>query len=140
LIPGVKIKIMKKSPVIHFEMPYKDPSRVSRFYSEAFGWDMSTLGADMGNYVLAGTTDTDQNQMVTTPGTINGGFFEYKDEDGFRIPSVVISVDSLQEAMEQVKSAGGTVLGEPYNIPGIGEYVAIRDTEDNRVGLLQPEK
>jgi predicted enzyme related to lactoylglutathione lyase len=40
--------------------------------------------------------------------------------------------------MAKVKGAGGEVLGEPMEIPGIGEYVSFRDTEGNRVGMLQP--
>ncbi|TMH31553.1 MAG: VOC family protein, partial [Betaproteobacteria bacterium] len=34
--------------------------------------------------------------------------------------------------------AGGTVLGEPMNIPGVGAYVSFTDTEGNRVSMLQP--
>jgi uncharacterized protein len=129
---------MSKNPVVHFEMPYKDSDRLSKFYSQSFGWQMNKLTGEMGNYVLAGTTETDENQMVKTPGTINGGFFEYKDEDGYKMPSVVISVDDLKESIEKVEAAGGEVLGEPMDIPGIGTYVAIHDTEGNRVGMLQP--
>jgi len=128
----------KMNPVVHFEMPYKDPSRVSKFYSETFGWQMNQLGAQMGGYVLAGTTEVDENQMAKEPGAINGGFFEYKDEDGFKMPSVVISVDDLEESIKKVKDSGGEVLGAPMEIPGIGTYVAFHDTESNRVGMLQP--
>jgi len=37
-----------------------------------------------------------------------------------------------------VKAAGGEVLGEPMVIPGVGDYVSFRDTEGNRLSLLQP--
>jgi len=30
------------------------------------------------------------------------------------------------------------VLGEPMEIPGIGQYVSFTDTEGNRVSVLQP--
>lgn len=39
--------------------------------------------------------------------------------------------------MDAVTAAGGTVLGEPIEIPGIGHYVSFTDTENNRVSLLQ---
>ena len=129
---------MQKNPVVHFEMPAKDNERVSRFYANAFGWNMNQMGGEMGNYVLAGTTDTGEDGMAKTPGAINGGFFEYKDEPGYQYPSVVISVDDLKESMEKVKSEGGKIEGDPMEIPGIGTYVAITDTEGNRVGMLQP--
>jgi len=59
-------------PVVHFEMPYADPARVSTFYERAFGWQTQALGDGMGNYVLATTTETD-NGRPKTPGAINGG-------------------------------------------------------------------
>ena len=40
--------------------------------------------------------------------------------------------------MQQVAQAGGEVLGEPVQIPGIGDYVSFMDTEGNRVSMLQP--
>lgn len=39
---------------------------------------------------------------------------------------------------QNVAEAGGKVLGEPIEIPGIGQYVLFVDTEDNRVSMLQP--
>lgn len=40
--------------------------------------------------------------------------------------------------MTKVKEAGGELLGEPMDIPGVGLYVSVRDTEGNRVAMLQP--
>ena len=37
-----------------------------------------------------------------------------------------------------VKNAGGKVLGEPADIPGIGRFVAFTDTEGNTLSILQP--
>lgn len=127
-----------KNPVVHFEMPAKDKKRVSNFYSKVFGWNMQQMGQEMGNYLLAQTTETDEQGMVKTPGTINGGFFDFKDEEGFTSPHLVISVDNLSQAIAGVKSNGGQVMGEPMDIPGIGKYVSFKDTEGNNVGMLQP--
>jgi hypothetical protein len=127
---------MSKNPVVHFEMPYDNHERVVKFYQNAFGWKMNKLEAEMGNYILATTTETDENQMVKTPGTINGGFSPRSKE--YSTPSVVISVDDIKEATKKVREAGGKVLGEPVSIPGIGQYVNFTDTEGNKVSLLQP--
>ncbi|HMS22208.1 MAG TPA: VOC family protein [Candidatus Levybacteria bacterium] len=131
---------MKQSPVVHFEMPAKDNARVAKFYTEAFGWQMNQLGPEMGNYLLAGTTPVDENQMALNPGAINGGFFEWKDEAGFSAPHIVIQVENLDESIEAVKKSGGEVIGEKMDIPGIGTYASFRDTEGNNVGILQPPK
>jgi len=126
------------NPVVHFEMPYKKAGRVVSFYSKAFGWEMQNTGEKMGNYVLAGTTNIDEHNMVKTPGNINGGFFPQSPEYP-AVTTVVISVDDLEESMRKVTGAGGKLAGKPMDIPGIGKYVAILDTEGNRVGMLQPE-
>jgi predicted enzyme related to lactoylglutathione lyase len=40
--------------------------------------------------------------------------------------------------MKKIKEAGGELLGEPMEIPGVGSYVPYHDTEGNRVAMLQP--
>ena len=125
------------NPVVHFEMPYDNRERLAKFYESAFGWQMQMLGDDMGSYVVATTTETDQTGPKK-PGAINGGFFPKKPDWPAQHPSVVIAVDDIKEAMRKVTGAGGKVLGEPMEIPGVGQYVSFTDTEGNRVSMLQP--
>jgi uncharacterized protein len=134
----------KMNPVSHFEMPGEDMDRMRKFYEEAFNWKTQQLGKEMGEYVVVHTTDTDEHQMVKTPGTINGGFYKKTEEALSQHPSVVILVEDIQEAMKKVAEAGGQVLGgkfkkgEPDDIPGVGLFASIIDTEGNRVSILQP--
>jgi predicted enzyme related to lactoylglutathione lyase len=118
-------------------MPYEQRERMASFYQNAFGWQMQMLGEQMGNYVLATTTEMN-GRFPKDPGRINGGFFQKNPDWPGQQPSVVIAVDDIQAAMKQVKKAGGEVLGEPMEIPGVGQYVAFFDTERNRVSMLQP--
>ncbi|MEI7522845.1 MAG: VOC family protein [Mariniphaga sp.] len=126
------------NPVVHFEMPADDRKRMADFYSGVFGWKMQMLGEEMGNYVIANTGENDENGRPKMPGTINGGFFPRKADWPAQYPSVVIAVEDMQEAMSKVTKAGGEVLGEPMDIPGVGLYVSFFDTEGNRVTLLEP--
>lgn len=125
-------------------MPAKDKKRTSHFYSTVFGWKMNQMDEKMGNYLLAGTSEVDENNMVKAPGTINGGFFDYQDKEGFDVPHLVISVDNIEASIKKVTEAGGKVLGGVKGpgtideIPGIGRYVSFTDTEGNHVGMLQP--
>ena len=128
---------MKMHPVVHFEMPAEDRKRMSNFYTRAFGWQTKPMGPDMGEYVLVTTTESDDNGPKK-PGAINGGFYKKTNDKPAQYPSVVIAVDDIREAAKKVASAGGKVIGEPMDIPGVGKYVAFSDTEGNRVSMLQP--
>jgi predicted enzyme related to lactoylglutathione lyase len=118
-------------------MPYENSERLVKFYKQAFHWQMQKLGQDMGDYVIATTAEIDENRMIKQPGAINGGFFPKKPDWPAQYPSVVIAVDDIKKAMNNVSDAGGKVLGEPMEIPGIGQYVSLTDTEGNRVSMLQ---
>ena len=125
------------NPVVHFEMPAENRQRMADFYTKSFGWKTQMLGKDMGNYVVATTTESDDNGPKK-PGAINGGFFTKTDEMPAQYPSVVVSVDDIKKSMKKVTEAGGKVLGEPMEIPGIGQYVSFFDTEGNRVSMMKP--
>jgi predicted enzyme related to lactoylglutathione lyase len=127
------------NPVVHFEMPYDNRQRMAKFYESAFGWQTQMLGEEMGNYVLAATTESDDNGPKR-PGAINGGFFPKKPDWPAQHPSIVIAVDDINAATKKVRDAGGKVLGEPMEIPGVGKYVSFTDTEGNRVSMLQPTR
>lgn len=126
------------NPVVHFEMPYDNFERLNKFYTQAFGWKMQQTGKEMGHYVVATTTETDENRMIKKPGTINGGFFPRMPDLSAQYPSVVIAVDDIKQAIKKVSDAGGKILNDPVDIPGIGKYASFIDTEGNRASMLQP--
>jgi uncharacterized protein len=125
------------NPVVHFEMPYDNRERMAKFYQTTFGWQTKTLGEDMGHYVVATTTESDESGPKR-PGAINGGFYSRNPNWPAQHPSIVIAVDDIQASAKKVRDAGGKVLGDPMEIPGVGQYVSFTDTEGNRVSLLQP--
>lgn len=124
--------------VVHFEMPYDNRERMAKFYETAFDWKIKMLGQEMGNYVLAHTVETNEQGCPQKPGAINGGFYQRNPEWPEQVPSVVIAVDDIQVAMKNIRDAGGELMGEPMEIPGVGQYVSFYDTEKNRVSILQP--
>jgi len=125
------------NPVVHFELPYENADRAAAFYRAAFGWQTQQLGGEMGNYVVV-TTATADVQPDGHRGAINGGLYQKKADFPAQYPSIVIGVEDIERSMRAVRDAGGQVLGEPMEIPGIGRYVSFLDTENNRSSLLQP--
>jgi len=137
------------NPVVHFEMGYNDRERMVKFYETVFDWKTQQMGADMGNYVVVHTAETDENGMIQTKGAINGGFYQKTDDPLSQAPSVVVSVDDVRASMKAVENAGGKILGtmnekgehtlEPQMIPGVGLWISAMDTEGNRFSLLQAQ-
>ncbi len=138
------------SPVVHFEMGYFNRDRMKKFYKNVFGWQLQQYGEDMGSYVVAKTAESDEKTgRPKKPGSINGGFYAKTDNPDSHAPSVVIAVEDINKAVEEVKKAGGKIKGgmnekgehtmEPTMIPGVGLWISFEDTEGNRVSLLQPK-
>ncbi len=136
------------NPVVHFEMPAEDMERMKKFYETAFGWETKDMGKEMGGYVVVTTSESEESDMARLPkkpGMINGGFYKKTEDVATHYPSVVIAVEDIKEASKKVKEAGGQVIGgqykagEPDDIPGVGLFSSIIDTEGNRVAILQPK-
>lgn len=125
--------------VTHFELPADDRKRAIGFYSKAFGWNLKQMGAEMGDYVLAHTTETDANGMTKQVGAINGGIYQRSKETSGH-PSVVIQVKDLKKTVKLIEKNGGKIVGEPQEIPGVGLWVSFVDTEKNRLSVMQPTR
>lgn len=126
------------NPVVHFEMPAEDRKRMADFYTSVFGWQTQLMGEEFGNYVTVTTTEIDEKGRPKMPGAINGGFYPKNADMPDAHPSIVIAVDDIKDSATKVAEAGGKVLGEPVEIPGVGKYLSFIDTEGNRVSILQP--
>ena len=53
-------------------------------------------------------------------------------------PVLVMAVGDTDGTVEKVKQAGGALVGEILDIPGVGRYARVKDSEGNVIGLLQP--
>lgn len=128
----------KMNPVVHFELPAHDRKRMADFYTGVFGWNASLLGEEMGYYVTVSTVESDEHGRPKRAGAINGGLYPARKDSEGNHPSLVIAVDDIKEAIENINNAGGKVIGEPVKIPGVGTYVSFKDTEGNVLSILKP--
>lgn len=116
--------------VVHFEIPYDNKDRASRFYTEIFGWKLLDI-PEMG-YTMVHAAETDKNNMVSEKGAINGGLFHR--EVSAKEPIIVIGVKSIDETIKKVVAAGGKVVTPKQSIPN-GSYARVADCEGNVIGL-----
>ena len=116
--------------VIHFEIPAEDTKRAAAFYEKVFSWKMQKYGGQGMDYWLA-TTGEDKELGIN--GAISG-----KDQ---MHPTTVntISVPSFEEAVKNIKAAGGQVLGPKMTVPNVGYMTYCKDTEGNIIGIMQTD-
>lgn len=119
--------------VVHFEVPVDDLERAKAFYSSMFGWQLTDYpGMD---YTGATTTPIDESFQPTEPGGINGGIVARSDE--VKVPLITVGVSSIDACLDQVAAAGGGVVRAKTEIPNMGYFAYVTDSEGNTVGLWE---
>jgi hypothetical protein len=121
--------------VVHFEIPVDDRDRATEFYRTVFDWDL--VHVPEMRYTMAGTVPTDENQLPTERGAINGGLMDRNDAT----PSPVITIDvaEIDEALKKVEASGGSVVTPKTPIEGMGAFAYFTDSEGNTMGLFQTD-
>lgn len=105
--------------VEHFEIPVDDLARAREFYGGVFGFDYEPWGDEMG--------------MLRSPDGGIGGDLHQRG-DVLTHPTVVITVDRLEDTLAAVVANGGQQLGEIRPLAGNARWVFFKDTEGNVVG------
>jgi predicted enzyme related to lactoylglutathione lyase len=115
------------APVVHFEIPAKNPETLSGFYTGIFGWKIEKVpGMD---YWMVNTKSAQE-----APG-INGGLMKKMHDN--HTPTNYIDVKSVDEWSKKVTSAGGTIAVSKSPVPGMGYFAVCFDPEGNVFGLWQ---
>ena len=122
-----------KYKVVYFELPAEDMSRAKKFYSSAFGWEMKDMDEDYTSVLCA---ESDEYMHSVEKGAITGGI----QKKGARAvaPTVVIQVDDIDQAINNLEKAGGKIIVPKDEMNGMGWYAQFNDPEGNRIGLFQP--
>jgi uncharacterized protein len=113
--------------IVHFNVPAEDIERAKKFYAALLGGEFKSF-PEM-QYNLITTTNLDG-----TPGV--GGGMGKRMEPSEHITNY-FGVPSIDAAMKQVKSLGGTVMSEKMAVPGMGFLANCVDTEGNAFGLWE---
>jgi predicted enzyme related to lactoylglutathione lyase len=109
-------------PVSYVELHSPDLSASNGFLAAVFGWHAQPFAAP--DYLVAPHGDR--------PG-IDAGILTARDGQPRTVP--VIRVDSLTETLAKVTEHGGTVVVEPFTIPGVGRGCYVVDPAGLLIGL-----
>ena len=113
-------------PVVHWELWSQDPQTVSKFYADAFDWQVRDIPELSYHLVETGGT-----------GGINGGIMKPKQGPWPGNMTFYIDVDDLDRYRERVSRAGGKVIVERMDVPGVGAFALFEDPEGRVLGLWQ---
>jgi uncharacterized protein len=112
-------------PVVHFEIQSKMPDELLKFYSDAFGWNITDMSAGDVRYLIVDTQGGDG---------INGGIGT--GGGGPNLVTVYIAVDDQHATLDKIAKAGGrTLMGPDDVMPGL-TISMFADPEGNIVGLV----
>jgi uncharacterized protein len=115
--------------VVHFEIPADNADRAIEFYKKAFGWSVHKWEGPMDYWLV----DTGPDNA---PGICGGLMVRSRPDE-----SVVntIGVESTDEAVKAIESAGGVIVMPKMAVPGVGWMAYFRDTEGNTFGVMQSD-
>ena len=111
--------------IMHFEVMGKDPAKLQKFYSAAFGWKVEpgkppTYGrVEAGNGVTGGIG---QNDVPNTP---NVTFY--------------IGVQDLDASLRKIEEGGGRTVLAPTDVHGEAKIALFADPDGNVIGLVESD-
>lgn len=110
---------------VWFEVVGGDHGAAQRFYGEVLGWKVQSFPMGKLEY-----------PMITAGGQPIGGFTP---GDKGEAPHIVpyVSVTDVAAATKKVKSAGGTVIVKPFDIPTVGRAAHVADAEGAKLYLFR---
>ena len=121
------IKIPK---VIHFEINADDPLRAKSFYESVFNWKIEKWEGPMEYWVIEAGEEGEEG--------INGGL-QKREEPEDQIFNY-IKVSSVDEISKIIDDKGGHVTTPKITVPGIGYFYMFKDTEGNKLGIMEEDE
>ena len=120
-------------PVVHFEVVGRDGKKLIDYYSQLFGWEI-----DASNPMGYGIVPREGNTNADGAG-IGGGVFGMGDQaSGDGHVTFYVEVPSVEDALAQAESLGGSRVMGPDTVPGGGPTLGqFRDPEGHLIGLVQ---
>lgn len=116
------------NPVVHFELLSRDPAAVGAFYQRLFGWKVAAM-PELGYNLVEPEV---QGEMKG----IGGGIFRPRQPEPWPAQTTLyILVDDLKAYGRRVVEAGGRLLMEEQEVPGMGAFTLFTDPEGRMMGL-----
>ena len=116
--------------IVHFEINAENPLRAKNFYENVFDWKVEKWEGPLEYWVISAGEEDEEG--------INGGLQkrENKDDHIFNY----VGVESVDKTLKKIKENRGEILKPKSPIPGVGYYAFFKDTEGNRLGIMEEDE
>lgn len=114
------------------ELLTRDVEAAKSFYSQVFGWTYE--GMDMGPMGTYNVVEGGENNGL-------GGLMAMPPDMPDQVPNhwgVYFTVSDVKTTLDAVREAGGQVVQEPFEAPGVGHIAIAHDPAGGSFSLLQP--
>ncbi|NLF77300.1 MAG: VOC family protein [Chloroflexi bacterium] len=115
--------------IVHFELPSKNPEKLSAFYRSVFDWQISKWEGPI-EYWMVGTGP--DSEPGIDGGLMTNGEFPH-------VPVLTVDVDNLDEYIRKVVANGGEVFVPKGPVPGVGWLAYCKDVEGTLFGMMQDD-
>jgi uncharacterized protein len=112
---------------VHFDLNTSDFAGVRRFYETLFDWDF--VDVDMGG-------GAPQAQMLPPSGP-SGGLQRTRTRGARSQWVPYVTVDDLRAMLARVREAGGAVIQDYVEVPGLGAQAIVQDPGGTQLGLWE---
>jgi predicted enzyme related to lactoylglutathione lyase len=114
------------------ELMTRDVEASKKFFGDALGWTFESMPtpAGGGTYWIAKAGDEPA-----------AGLFPIGGEQFAQVPEAwlgYIAVDDVDARVKKATKAGGKVMREPFDIPGVGRIAILLDSRGAAIGMMTP--
>jgi uncharacterized protein len=113
------------------ELNTRDVEASKRFFAATLGWTFEGMPSQGGFTYWLAKVDGD---MVAGLMPIDGPQFSEVPESWLGY----IAVDDVDARVKKATAAGGKVMREPFDIPGVGRIAILLDSRGAAIGLMTP--
>ncbi|HTZ29272.1 MAG TPA: VOC family protein [Streptosporangiaceae bacterium] len=109
-------------PVVHWEIVARDAGRQAAFYRELFNWEIGDGPIMQVSPGLGGPEPGPAGHIRTgdRPGVV-----------------LYVQVRDLRESLDRAVELGGTLVTQPFDVPGGPTLASVDDPEGNPLVLVQ---
>ena len=109
------------------ELATSAPDKAVGFYRDTLGYDAQTVDMGEGDY-----------HLMQSDGTMHFGIYREDNPDLADRFIPYMGTDDVDARVKSVEAAGGTVLREPWDVPGVGRMALVRDCCGTVAGWMVP--